>query len=59
MNHKYDSPKRLIHITPLFPRVSPVGPVGDYRDDVGNNIVKPHNYIMHSGSLKINIYFNL
>ena len=30
-------------VTPLFPRVSPVGPVGDYRDVVGNNIVKPHN----------------
>jgi len=29
-----------------------VGPVGDYRDDVGNNIIKPHNYIMHSGSLR-------
>ena len=26
--------------------------MGDYRDDVGNNIVKPHNYIMHSGSFK-------
>ncbi|XP_021990776.1 uncharacterized protein LOC110887473 [Helianthus annuus] len=31
------------HVTPRFPRVSPVGPVGDYRDVVGNNIVKPHN----------------
>ncbi|KAJ0457635.1 hypothetical protein HanIR_Chr15g0775951 [Helianthus annuus] len=30
-------------VTPRFPRVSPVGPVGDYRDVVGNNIVKPHN----------------
>ncbi|KAF5797439.1 hypothetical protein HanXRQr2_Chr07g0280581 [Helianthus annuus] len=28
-------------VTPRFPRVSPVGPVGDYRDVVGNNIVKP------------------
>ncbi|MFS7942562.1 hypothetical protein Hanom_Chr06g00489821 [Helianthus anomalus] len=32
-------------VTPRFPRVSPVGPVGDYRDVVGNNIVKPHNYM--------------
>ncbi|KAJ0640030.1 putative ribonuclease H-like superfamily, PROCN domain, RNA recognition motif, spliceosomal PrP8 [Helianthus annuus] len=30
-------------VTPRFPRVSLVGPVGDYRDVVGNNIVKPHN----------------
>ncbi|KAJ0882873.1 hypothetical protein HanPSC8_Chr10g0414711 [Helianthus annuus] len=34
-----------ISVTPRFPRVSPVGPVGDYRDVVGNNIVKPHNYM--------------
>ena len=39
-------------VTPRFPRVSPVGPVGDYRDDVGNNIVKPHNYINAQRKLK-------
>ncbi|KAJ0606499.1 hypothetical protein HanLR1_Chr03g0079361 [Helianthus annuus] len=32
-------------VTPRFPCVSPVGPVGDYRDVVGNIIVKPHNII--------------
>ncbi|MFS7963440.1 hypothetical protein Hanom_Chr08g00738101 [Helianthus anomalus] len=40
------------YVTPRFPRVSPVGPVGDYRDVVGNNIVKPHNYMNAQRKLK-------
>ncbi|MFS8032301.1 hypothetical protein Hanom_Chr17g01555951 [Helianthus anomalus] len=44
-----------ICVTPRFPRVSPVGPVGDYRDVVGNNIVKPHNYMNAQRKQKINI----
>ncbi|MFS7889832.1 hypothetical protein Hanom_Chr00s000005g01611681 [Helianthus anomalus] len=44
--------KQRKYVTPRFPRVSPVGPVGDYRDVVGNNIVKPHNYINAQRKLK-------
>ncbi|KAF5820006.1 putative non-specific serine/threonine protein kinase [Helianthus annuus] len=50
------------NVTPRFPRVSPVGPVGDYRDVVGNNIVKPQ-YInaqrKHKDKYNSTIYCNI
>ncbi|MFS7953233.1 hypothetical protein Hanom_Chr07g00616171 [Helianthus anomalus] len=42
----------VLFVTPRFPRVSLVGPVGDYHDVVGNNIVKPHNYMNVQRKLK-------
>ncbi|MFS7905079.1 hypothetical protein Hanom_Chr01g00043541 [Helianthus anomalus] len=45
MYYRGSIPVQESDVTPRSPRVSPVGPVGDYRDVVGNNIVKPHNYM--------------